>query len=509
MGRIEMMILEIFSSILIGFSFMALYLYYIIWMRPEGIRRKMKQLGISGPPPSSFFSGNMEDIKKFMLEKESSRGTITHDYSVFPHFDHWIKDYGPVFVFTMGNMPIMHVSNSDLVNDIRHCLSIDLGRNTFLKETLKPLLGDGIFKANGETWSHQKRIIAPEFYLNKVKSMLDLMVDSASSLLKLWESRMEDGGVEMEVYEDLRNFSADVISRACFGSDYLKGEEIFFKLRALEEALSKPNLLAEITGFRFIPSKSNKEILKLEREVNSLILEMVEERKASEEKNLLQTILESAKEGFTALDKKAKKFIVDSCKNIYFAGHETTAVAASWCLLMLALHPEWQDLVHAEVTEVCDVLSLDMQSLQKMKILTMVIQETLRLYPPGLLITRESLKDMKIGELQIPKGLGIYIPVPTLHRDPDIWGPEALIFSPERFAHGVTSACGIPQAYIPFGIGARTCLGQHFAMLELKIVLSHILSRFSVSVSQNYHHSPVSRLMLKPEFGIKLIVKKA
>ncbi|XP_039113967.1 cytochrome P450 714B3-like isoform X4 [Dioscorea cayenensis subsp. rotundata] len=469
MGRMEMMILEIFSSILIGFSFMALYLYYIIWMRPEGIRRKMKQLGISGPPPSSFFSGNMEDIKKFMLEKESPRGTITHDYSVFPHFDHWIKDYGPVFVFTMGNMPIMH--------------------------------------ANGETWSHQKRIIAPEFYLNK--GMLDLMVDSASSLLKLWESRMEDGGVEMEVYEDLRNFSADVISRACFGSDYLKGEEIFSKLRALEEALSKPNLLAEITGFRFIPSKSNKEILKLEREVNSLILEMVEGRKASEEKNLLQAILESAKEGFTALNKKAKKFIVDSCKNIYFAGHETTAVAASWCLLMLALHPEWQDLVHAEVTEVCDVLSLDMQSLQKMKILTMVIQETLRLYPPGLLITRESLKDMKIGELQIPKGLGIYIPVPTLHRDPDIWGPEALIFSPERFAHGVTSACGIPQAYIPFGVGTRTCLGQHFAMLELKIVLSHILARFSVSVSQNYHHSPVSRLMLKPEFGIKLIVKKA
>lgn len=81
--------------------------------------------------------------------------------------------------------------------------------------------------------------------------MLDLMVDSASSLLKLWESRMEDGGVEMEVYEDLRNFSADVISRACFGSDYLKGDEIFSKLRALEEALSKPNLLAEITGFRY------------------------------------------------------------------------------------------------------------------------------------------------------------------------------------------------------------------------------------------------------------------
>ena len=82
--------------------------------------------------------------------------------------------------------------------------------------------------------------------------MLDLMVDSASSLLKLWESRMEDGGAEMEVNKDLRNFSADVISRACFGSNYLEGEEIFFKLQALEEALSEPNLFAEITGFRYL-----------------------------------------------------------------------------------------------------------------------------------------------------------------------------------------------------------------------------------------------------------------
>ncbi|KAJ0975441.1 hypothetical protein J5N97_017406 [Dioscorea zingiberensis] len=333
------------------------------------------------------------------------------------------------------------------------------------------------------------------------------MVDSASSLSRLWARRIEDGEVDVEVYEDLRNFSADVISRACFGSNYLKGEEIFNKLHALKKALSGPNLFAEVTGFRFSPSKNNKKIWTLEREVNTLILKMVKERKASEEKNLLETILENAKEGFTTQD-KADTFIVDNCKNIYFAGHETTAVAASWCLLMLALHPEWQDLVKSEVTEVLGGLSPDMHSLQKMKILTMVIQETLRLYPPGLIINRESLKDMKLGKLQIPKGLRIYIPVPTLHREPDIWGPDALIFNPKRFAHGVTSACTLPQAYIPFGIGARICLGQHFAMLELRIVLSLILSRFSFSMSQSYCHSPVFRLLLEPEFGIYLIVKK-
>ncbi|KAJ0975443.1 hypothetical protein J5N97_017408 [Dioscorea zingiberensis] len=320
---------------------------------------------------------------------------------------------------------------------------------------------------------------------------------------------MEDGGeVEIEVYEDLRNYSADVISRACFGSSYLRGEEIFFKLRVLQKALAKHNLLAEITGSRLIPNKSNREIWKLEREVHSLVLELVKEGKGLEEKNLLQAILESAKEEFSSLD-KAESFIVDNCKSIYFAGHETTHLAwRSRCLLLLALHPYWQDLARAEVTQLCGTLTPDAHSLQKMKILTMVIQETLRLYPPGPIISRESLGDMELGKLRIPKGLGIYIPVPTLHRDPDIWGPDALIFKPDRFAHGVTSACTLPQAYLPFGVGARKCLGQQFAMLELTIVLSLILSRFSFSVSQTYCHSPVYNLMLEPEFGIKLIVRK-
>ncbi|KAH7654138.1 Cytochrome P450 B-class protein [Dioscorea alata] len=308
--------------------------------------------------------------------------------------------------------------------------------------------------------------------------MVDLMVDSTGPLLRLWESRIEEGEVEMELYEDLRNYSADVISRACFGSSYLRGKEMFSKLRLLQKSLSKPNLFAEITGFRLVPSKSGREVAKLEREVHSLILELVKEGQASgEEKNLLQAILNGAKESsFTSQD-KADAFIVDNCKSIYFAGHETTAAAASWCLLLLALYPEWQHLVRSEITQLCGDLSPDAQSLQKMKILTMVIQETIRLYPPGPIISRESLQDMKLGKLDIPKGLGIYIPLPTLHRDPSIWGPDALIFNPKRFANGVTSACTSPQAYAPFGAGARTCLGQHFAMLELKIVLSLILSR--------------------------------
>lgn len=105
---------------------------------------------------------------------------------------------------------------------------------------------------------------------------------------------------------------------------------------------------------RFIPTKSNQEIQKLEREIRSLILDVVRERmeRSTSEQDLLQSILANAGIGQVGSD-TADNFIVDNCKNIYFAGHETTAVTATWCLMLLASHPQWQDQVRAEVMEIC------------------------------------------------------------------------------------------------------------------------------------------------------------
>lgn len=138
----------------------------------------------------------------------------------------------------------------------------------------------------------------------------------------------------------------------------------------------------------------------------------------------------------------------------------------------------------------------------------MIIQETLRLYPPALYVVRTALQDAKLKDYQIPKGTDIQIPVPVLHQDPDLWGQDAFDFNPERFANGIAAACKTPQAYMPFGFGARVCLGQHFAMVELKVILSLILSKFSFSLSPAYQHNPVFRLVIEPEHGVKLLLRR-
>lgn len=137
----------------------------------------------------------------------------------------------------------------------------------------------------------------------------------------------------------------------------------------------------------------------------------------------------------------------------------------------------------------------------------MVIQETLRLYPASSFVAREVFEDMEFKELQVPRKTVIWIPVPTMHRLTQAWGPDANQFNPERFANGIQGACKIPQAYMPFGTGMRICVGQHFAMVELKVILSLLLSKFCFSLSPAYRHSPVFRLVIEPEDGANLTVR--
>ncbi|WRX11973.1 Cytochrome P450 - like 10 [Theobroma cacao] len=265
---------------------------------------------------------------------------------------------------------------------------------------------------------------------------------------------------------------------------------------------------------KLLPMKKQNEITNLEKEIESLIWETVKERErkcikaSSLEKDLLHLILEGALND-QSLDKdSSKRFIVDNCKNIYFAGHESTAVAASWCLMLLALHPEWQSRILTEVAQVCGDKLPDADSVSHMKIVTMVIQETLRLYPPAAFVSREALEEIQLENVTIPKGVCLWTLIPTLHRDPEIWGSDANEFKPERFNDGVSKACKFPQAYIPFGLGPRLCLGRNLAMVQLKIVLCHIISKFTFSLSPKYRHSPAYKMIVEPGNGVHILIKK-
>ncbi|KAG6677892.1 hypothetical protein I3842_14G050800 [Carya illinoinensis] len=176
--------------------------------------------------------------------------------------------------------------------------------------------------------------------------------------------------------------------------------------------------------------------------------------------------------------------------------------------MLLTSNQDWQDRVRAEVLDICQGRTPDADMLRKMKQLTMVIHESLRLYPPAPAVPREALNDLRFGNINIPKGVNIWTVSLTLHTDPKIWGPDALKFNPARFANGVKGACSHPHLYMPFGFGPRVCVGQHLAMVELKILIALLLSNFTFSLSPKYSHAPTIRMLMEPENGVDLFLKK-
>lgn len=511
------LLLLIFLSVLL-FS----YLYTTLWLRPERLRQKLRSQGVRGPKPSFLF-GNIPEMRRIQKlatsdqEQESGRSTDRFSSNfvatLFPYLLHWSRVYGSIYFYATGSIQVLNVTDSDMVKALANYKALDLGKPSFLQKDRGALLGMGILTANGELWVHQRKVIAPEFFMDKVKGMVDLMMDAAVLMLNSWEDKVVSlgGRAEIVVDEFLRNFSADIISRTSFGSSFTEGKEIFYNIRQLQKAMAKQTMLIGVPGSRYLPTKSNREIWNLESCIRTLILNIVKKHEDDSENSPNKFLLHSIIEGSKAASFSSctpEDFIVDNCKNIYFAGHETTSSTAAWCLMLLASHPEWQSRARVEVLEVCHGEPLDFDMLRKLKTLTMVIQETLRLYPPASFITREALNDINLGGIDIPKGTNIRVPIALAHRDPSAWGADCDRFDPGRFAGGIARACKPHHMYMPFGVGPRTCAGQNLAMVELKVVLSLVLSRFEFELSPKYVHRPAFRLTVEPGDGVPLIFRK-
>lgn len=138
----------------------------------------------------------------------------------------------------------------------------------------------------------------------------------------------------------------------------------------------------------------------------------------------------------------------------------------------------------------------------------MILHEVLRLYSPAYMLMRKVHKDTRLGELLIPSGTEILMPLCVIHQDPDLWGEDAKDFNPERFVQGVSNATKGQAIYFPFSTGPRVCVGQNFSLLEAKLVLATILQRFSFQLAPNYVHAPCALLTMKPQHGVNLFLRK-
>lgn len=138
----------------------------------------------------------------------------------------------------------------------------------------------------------------------------------------------------------------------------------------------------------------------------------------------------------------------------------------------------------------------------------MILNESLRLYPPAIATIRRAKADVDLGNYKILRGTELLIPILAVHHDRGLWGEDATEFNPARFAEGVARAARHPMAFIPFGLGARTCIGQNLALMQAKLVLAIILQRFTFRLAPGYRHAPTVLMLLYPQYGAPIVFRR-
>ncbi|CAA2987643.1 cytochrome P450 CYP72A219-like isoform X2 [Olea europaea subsp. europaea] len=377
----------------------------------------------------------------------------------------------------------------------------------------------------------------PSFYL------------SCCEMLRKWEKIVpSERSSELDVWPYLQTLTSDAISRTAFGSNYEEGRKIFELQTEQIELITQARNSFIIPGwrfyyfflceflpffnhntiqdcsitylyftFRFLPTKANRRMKEIAKEVESSVLGIIRKRISAIEvgeassDDLLGILLKSNFEEIHQYGSKhgmTLKEVIDECKLFYFAGQETTSSLLVWTMILLSRHMDWQVRAREEILQVFGKGKPDFDELNRLKIVTMIFHEVLRLYPPALMLTRMTHKAAKFENILLPAGVELLLPAISLHHDSKIWGDDAKEFNPERFNEGVLKATKDQFSYFPFGWGPRICIGQNFAMLEAKIALAMILQNYSFELSPSYAHAPYTVAILQPQHGAQLILHK-
>jgi len=196
--------------------------------------------------------------------------------------------------------------------------------------------------------------------------------------------------------------------------------------------------------------------------------------------------------------------LVDNVLTFYLAGHETTAKALTWTLFLLSRSPEWTAALEEEIARVTGGAPIAAEHVEKLALTRQVIQESMRLYPPVPIMSRQCVADATLDGRAVPAGTSIIMPIYAIHRHARRWEePDA--FMPERFA--ATNDAAIPRyQYMPFGAGPRVCIGQVFAMMEAVVMLATFIQRSQFTPVEGYDPKPIARVTLVPTGGLPLRV---
>ncbi len=408
------------------------------------------------------------------------------------------RDYGDIVHFRFA---LWHYL---LLNDaqVAHRVLVENARNYHKSpnyQGLKTFLGDGLLTAEGDLWRKQRKLAQPAFHRESLEALVETMTSCVSDALSRWGARE----ATLDVHEEMIRLTFRIIGKTMLGADLESDAKDAGQ--ALARALVWADKYVEdiIKLPPRVPIRKNRVFNRDKAFVEGMLMRVVDERRRTKEQkhDLLSMLMNAVDE--TTDRPMSDRQLCDELLTLVLAGHETTANALSFTLYLLSRHPSWLRRLRAEVDSVLQDRNPKLADLSKLPVLKAVIDESLRLYPPAWIMERVSLGPDVLGGWSIPKGFIVGISPYAMHRNRRYFeNPEA--FDPTRFLGGASEA-STPRprlAYLPFGGGPRTCIGNAFALMELQVALAMIVRAFDHELVPGFRLELDAAITLRPAKGL-------
>ncbi|ECK7693637.1 TPA: cytochrome P450 [Campylobacter jejuni] len=387
-----------------------------------------------------------------------------------------------------------------MVDEVR-----EFPKSAFLHELLSPLLGESIFTTNGEVWKKQRELLRPSFEMTRINKVFNLMSEAVADMMDRFGKYPNHAVIEVD--EAMTFITADVIFRTIMSSklDEGKGKKILnafvtFQEQSVHTAMRRmfrfPKWLSYILG--------DRKRAKAGDVIRQVLSDIIKPRYDMADNAEFEDILGSLLLVVDADTNKRFSFeeILDQVAMLFLAGHETTASSLTWTLYLLSLYPKEQEKAYEEITQVLQGGAIEISHLRQFKYLTNIFKESLRLYPPVGFFAREAKKDTQVRDKLIKKGSGVVIAPWLIHRHEEFWtNPHG--FNPSRFEGEYKK-----DAYLPFGVGERICIGQGFAMQEAILILANILKTYKLELEEDFVPDVVGRLTVRSANGMRIKFSK-
>ncbi len=413
----------------------------------------------------------------------------------------------------LGRRRVVVLGHPDLVDHVLH-ESADHYHKSVEYELLRVVLGLNLFTDEGDSWRRHRMLLNPLMAKRHVRGMTDLMIDPIERFVDGLDTGADR--FEIEMAGQMVELTMDVVGAALFGHRFgevarqmksvvttgLRAGEVATRLLMVAAPPAWSVRLAGAALHRAPgplppPLSSLRWVITT---VDRAVWDLINDRRAhpTDSDDMLNLLLADETLPLRRVRNEVTTFML--------AGHETTANALAWMWYLLALNPEARERMLEEVDRVLGGRRPGVDDIAALTWTTACFQEAMRFYPPAWVIPRQCVEDDLVGDLRVPKGTTVLIPIHRIHHDPRFW-PDPEVFDPSRFL--AENARGRHRsAYLPFGGGRRICIGTSFALMETTLITAMMSQRFVYDLVPGHPVEPEATLTLRPRHGVKMVARR-